>query len=100
MGSTQKKAFEVIAWYKRLKLEKVEEDGEYIYRCPACFGVGGSTSNWVVSVICRVCLGDGTVKLFLCEGCGEWVPWSEGAADDCPNYCDDCANNVNEGKPV
>jgi hypothetical protein len=31
---------------------------------------------------------------FTCAGCMRQVPWSEGAADDCPDLCDSCATDV------
>lgn len=34
---------------------------------------------------------DGLVTcLYRCEGCDRLVPWSNGAADDMPDHCDDC----------
>lgn len=44
----------------------------------------------------RTCLTDshasgcGKCRLYKCVGCNRWVPWSNGAADDMPNHCDDC----------
>lgn len=32
-----------------------------------------------------------TEYLFLCEGCGREFCWTEGAADQHPDLCDDCA---------
>jgi len=32
-------------------------------------------------------------RSWTCPGCGEVKPWSEGAADDAPELCDDCWAN-------
>lgn len=29
-------------------------------------------------------------KVFTCRRCGRPVPWSQGAADDWPDWCDAC----------
>lgn len=94
MGRT---AAQEVLWWVRLKLVRTTRDGEQIYKCPGCNGFGfREESNYR----CRVCQGEGTVKLFLCEGCGEWVPHAFGAADNCSNYCDTCWANQDAGRPV
>lgn len=31
---------------------------------------------------------------FRCAGCKQWQPWCNGAADETPELCDDCAAKV------
>ncbi len=81
-------------WWMKLKLIRHDEYGEYIYVCPDCIAKGIHDRH------CNTCYSTGELRLFACEGCGNWTPWSEGAADDCPNYCDTCWNNQDRGRPV
>jgi hypothetical protein len=41
--------------------------------------------------LCQQCDDEGCDgPTFFCSGCGKWVSWDKGVADDMPELCDDC----------
>ena len=42
-----------------------------------------------------LCLCQG--KRYTCRRCKRFVPFCFGAADDCPEVCDDCAAQIKDG---
>jgi hypothetical protein len=47
----------------------------YIWACPRC---GAQVDE------CEHC------ELFMCWGCGRWLPWENGQNGSAPNACDQC----------
>jgi hypothetical protein len=41
-------------------------------------------------VACSSYSGCGRHRRYKCMGCKRVRPWSDGAADDMPNHCDEC----------